>query len=75
MAAYKFRVVYEVQEAGRSESRKVEFRYRTFATARANYRAILLEFYRKRYPVPWKICLNRLRDADWEHPIFYDEGP
>lgn len=72
MAGFKFRVTYRIREGEEEGERTIEFRYKTFAKAKSNYKAILLEFYLKRNPVIYRICLNRSSDPPWENPIFQD---
>jgi hypothetical protein len=72
MARFKFRVTYRVRERGKAEGRTIEFRYEKFATAKSNYKAILLEFYLKRAPMSYEICLNRAGEPLWHDPIFHD---
>lgn len=69
---FRFRVTYRVMVSGTPENRQVEFRYPTFAKAKANYKAILLEFYRAKATQHYEICLNRATDPCWQNPIFYD---
>ncbi|MEM0996502.1 MAG: hypothetical protein AAGN35_05465 [Bacteroidota bacterium] len=72
MAAFKYRVMYRLREHPDRKFRIVEFQYERFSQAKANYKAILLEFYRRRIPVDWEICLNRIDDPQWGNAIFYD---
>lgn len=74
MAGFKFRVTYQVLEKEKAGERTIEFRYESYARAKSNYKAILLEFYLKRNPVGYRICLNRAGDLPWENPIFEDQS-
>ena len=69
---FRFRVAYRLKDGGPTGLRQVEFRYPTMAQAKANYKAILLDFYRCRASKKYEICLNRTVDACWQNPIFYD---
>lgn len=71
---FKFRITCRVIESGAKKERCIEFLYTGFEEARRNYKSILLDLYKGRGPVSYRICLNRVKDDRWTNAIFEDRG-
>ena len=67
---YKFRISCRMRYETKPEMREFEFQYETLRMARRNYKAILLDLYKKKGLLGFEICLNRSKDNKWCHSIF-----
>jgi hypothetical protein len=72
---YKFRISCRMHYGAKPSMREFEFQYKTLRQARKNYKAILLDLYRKKGLIAFVICLNRCRDPKWETAIFEEIVP
>ena len=67
---YKFRISCRMNYDAEPRVREFEFQYERLREARKNYKAILLELYKKKEVIGFTICLNRCDDVKWSRAIF-----
>ncbi len=70
----KFRVSYRVNEPRLGHLKSEDYAFPSFAKAKRNYKAIVLQLYRAKHLKRWEVCLNRTSHGEWQSPIFYESG-